>query len=177
MTDQSPDFTDFEPAPSPARHDGWTAERQLDFIEALAETGCVADACRRVGISTTSAYALRRRVDAMAFRQAWEAALEYAIRRLSDAVYSRAIHGVPVPHYYQGEQVGEHRRYDERLAMFLLRYRDPASYGRALDEFVHDYVPEIFSRQLADRLDTLAEEVYGDDGPVDLPPRRNDVAG
>ena len=30
---------------------GWTAERQIAFIEALAETACVEEACRRVGTS------------------------------------------------------------------------------------------------------------------------------
>jgi hypothetical protein len=40
---------------------------------------------------------------------------------------------VPVPIFHNGEQVGERRHYDERLTMFLLRYRDPVRYGRWLD--------------------------------------------
>jgi hypothetical protein len=40
---------------------------------------------------------------------------------------------VPVPHYYKGELVGEHRRYDERLTQFLLRYRDPLRYAKSLE--------------------------------------------
>ena len=39
----------FEPVKLRPRHDGWTAERQYRFIQALAETGCVEEACRRVG--------------------------------------------------------------------------------------------------------------------------------
>ena len=39
-----------------------------------------------------SAYRLRRHFDAQGFRLAWDAAFDYAIRRLSDAVMSRAIH-------------------------------------------------------------------------------------
>jgi hypothetical protein len=77
----------FAPVRVRRRHDGWTPERQTQFIEALAECGCVADACRRVGMSSESAYALRRHYDAQAFRLAWDAALDYAIRRLSDAAF------------------------------------------------------------------------------------------
>ena len=50
----------FEPAKLRPRHDGWTAEKQILFIEALAASKCVDEACRRVGMSDTSAHALRR---------------------------------------------------------------------------------------------------------------------
>ncbi len=120
---------DFVPASPRERHDGWTPEKQVAFIDALAETGCVTEACERVGQSPSTAYRLRRRVDAYSFRAAWDAALDYAIRRLSDAAFSRALNGVARPVFFQGEQVGERRYYDERLTMFLLRYRDPDTYG------------------------------------------------
>ena len=128
---------DFEPAHPRPRFDGWTPSRQVRFIEALAESGCVAAACRAVGMAERSAYALRARADAVSFRNAWDAALDYAVRRLSDAVLSRAINGVAVPVFFQGEQVGEKRYYDERLAMFVLRYRDPLHYGKWLDRREH----------------------------------------
>ena len=86
---------EFEPVRTRVRWDGWTAERQSDFIQALAESGCVAEACRAVGMSERAAYALRARADAVSFRNAWDSALDFAIRRLSDAVLSRAINGVP----------------------------------------------------------------------------------
>ncbi len=127
-----PDYDppEFEPVIRRSRHDGWSAERQVAFIQALAECGCVADACARVGMSTTSAYGLRARLDAQSFRYAWDAAVDHAVNRLSDAALSRAIHGVSRPVFYQGEQVGERRYYDERLTQFLLRYRDRSRYGR-----------------------------------------------
>lgn len=119
----------FIPASPRDRRDGWTPEKQVAFIEALAECACVTEACERVGLSPSTAYRLRRRVDAYSFRAAWDAALDYAVRRLSDAAFSRALHGVSRPVFFQGEQVGERRYYDERLTMFLLRYRDPDTYG------------------------------------------------
>ncbi|HEY6815629.1 MAG TPA: hypothetical protein VI168_08835 [Croceibacterium sp.] len=127
---EPPEFTPAYPRP---RHDGWTPERQVAFIEALAESACVTDACRAVGMSERSAYALRARADAISFRNAWETALDYGVRRLSDAVVARAIHGVAVPVFYRGEQIGEKRQFNERLAMFVLRYRDPLRYGKWLD--------------------------------------------
>lgn len=133
------------------RHDSWTPECQADFTEALAESGCVEEACGRVGMSGQSAYALRRRIDAVGFRPAWDAALDYAIRRLSDAVFVRALHGVARPIFYRGEQVGERRQYDERLAMFLLRYRDPVRYGAELDDTVAERHPEGAARTLTIR--------------------------
>lgn len=120
----------FHPIPLRERHDGWTADRQIAFIDALAATGCVADAARTVGMSVRSAYRLRAHPEAGSFRLAWDNALEVAIQQLEDAVVSRAIKGVAIPHYFQGKKVGEHRRYDERLAQFLLRTRKPAFYGR-----------------------------------------------
>jgi len=119
----------FEPVPTRPRLDGWTPRRQADFIQALAESACVSEACRAVGMSERSAYALRARADAISFRNAWDAALDYAIRRLSDAVLSRAINGVAIPVFFHGEQIGEKRFYNDRLAMFLLRRRDPVRYG------------------------------------------------
>jgi hypothetical protein len=121
----------FDPVPVQPRRDGWTPERQRGFIEALAATACVEDAARAVGMSATSAYNLVARPDAIAFRNAWDAALNFAAGHLKAAVFARAIHGVPVPHYYKGELVGEHRKYNDRLAMFVMNH-----YGMGDDEEV-----------------------------------------
>lgn len=67
---------------------------------------------------------------------------------LGRGLYSRAIHGVPVPHYYKGEIVGEHRRYDESLTRFLLRYRDPLRYSKSLDKNEYDGHDELFAIRL-----------------------------
>lgn len=119
----------FAPAVLRARHDGWTPERQVGFIEALAESACVVQAAAAVGLSATAAYNLRRRPEAQAFRLAWDAALDMGVRRLADAALSRAVHGVARPVFYQGEQIGERRYYDERLTQFILRRRDPVRFG------------------------------------------------
>lgn len=127
---EPPAFSDYVPVALRARHNGWTPDRQLDFIEALAASGCVTEAAKAVGLSTAAAYKLRARPDAQAFRLAWDAAVDFAMARLVDAALGRAIHGVPVPIFHQGEQVGERREFDERLAMFLMAAHAPDRFGR-----------------------------------------------
>ena len=65
----------FHPVPVAPRRDGWTPQRQADFIGWLAQTRCVAEAARRVGMDKTSAYRLRRRPGAAGFANAWDVAL------------------------------------------------------------------------------------------------------
>ena len=60
----------FHPLPC-ARHDGWTAARQADFIGMLVET-------RSVAMGRESAYRLRRRAGAAGFAAAWDTALGVA---------------------------------------------------------------------------------------------------
>jgi hypothetical protein len=83
----------FTPVPVKARHDGWTPARQRAFIEALAATRCVVRACKAVGMSTVTAYALRKRAGAQSFAAAWDTALAF----------------VPGP-----DRTGRRRRNDER---------------------------------------------------------------
>ena len=165
---------DFEPATPRYRHDGWTPERQIAFIEALAECGCVDAACRSVGMGTSSAYQLRNRLGSKSFRQAWDAALDMAVERLSSAAFSRAIHGVTTPIFFKGEQIGERRRYDERLTQFLLRYRDPVRYGAWLDDCEARRHPEAPAVAFAEMLDRVAVDAYARDAG-ERPPRHPDV--
>jgi hypothetical protein len=119
----------FEPVPMRPRRDGWTAGRQEAFLKALAGCGCVAHAARSVGMSRQSAHDLYNHPAAAVFRRCWDAALDCSISLVEDGMWSRAINGVARPIFYQGEQVGEWRYHDERLAMFLLRFRRPHRFG------------------------------------------------
>jgi hypothetical protein len=115
------------------RHDGWTVQRQEAFLKALANCGCVAHAAHAVGMSRQSAHNLYNRPSAEGFRRAWDAALDCSLRLVEDGMFSRAVNGVPRPIFYQGEQVGEYRHFDERLGMFLLRTRRPHRYAMKFD--------------------------------------------
>ena len=126
-------FPQFTPVALRARHDGWTAQRQRRFIEALAQTGCVAEAARAAQMSLDACYKLRRRPNAQEFRRAWEQALDLACELLEDLAMTRAIEGTEQPVYYFGEQFGMRRVYNDRLVMFLLR-------NRRADRFAADSV-------------------------------------
>lgn len=125
-TESVPDFT---PVPRRERHDGWTPERQREFIAALAELGSVSGACRRVAMAVFGAYALRRAAGAESFRAAWKQALDMGAQRLADIAMDRAIEGVPIPIMYHGEQVAERRHYNDRLLTFMLQHHQPETYG------------------------------------------------
>ena len=149
---------DFDPVPLRYRRDGWTPDRQVGFIRALAESGCVAEACRRLGLSAESAYELARRPDAQSFRIAWDIAMDNAVRRVGDGAFSRAINGTEIPHFYKGELVGTHRRYDERLTMFILRTRDPDRFGRRAETAERIHTREGRALDLADFLHLVKKD-------------------
>lgn len=135
----------------------------MAFIGALAATGCVEEAARHVGMSSRSARELRNRRDADSLRTAWDASVAVGIGRLAEAAMSRAIHGVPQPIFYKGEQVGEHRRYDERLTTFLLRCHAPHRYGAWRDKaVVQQGHPDRLAMLLQEALKRLAVDCVAD---------------
>lgn len=124
MTDQ---LTPFAPVPTTrARHDGWTPQRQRDFIAALAQIGVVGAAARSVGMSPKSAYALRKRAgEDSELAAAWDQALEMGRGNALDTAISRALQGERVPVFYGGRQIGEHVRYNDGLLIASLRALRP----------------------------------------------------
>ncbi|ABC63541.1 hypothetical protein [Erythrobacter litoralis] len=119
----------FDPVPIKPRSDGWTPERQRDFIAALADTGSVEAACKAVNMSTVGAYRIRRLPEGASFRAAWDAALECGVQRLEDVAMDRALNGVEETLHYHGQEVGKRRKYNDRLLMFMLRNRAPERYA------------------------------------------------
>ena len=120
----------FTPVPRQCqRHDGWTPERQRGFIAALADTGSVKAAARRVNMTPEGAYLLRRHPDAAEFRKAWEAALALGVQQLADIALERALHGQEVPVYSYGKLIGSRIVHNDRLLMFMLRNRAPTRFA------------------------------------------------
>jgi hypothetical protein len=154
------------------RSDGWTAERQRRFIEALAETGCVSEACAEVGITARSAYRLRQHPQAEAFRKAWDHAQSLAATRLTAIAWERAIHGASERLYKDGELIAERRKPSDRLLMWLLTHHNPTVYGWAAKPpgtapDMTFFVVEHARRELPPLLDQL-----GDVAPADCPAER-----
>ncbi|HYG31326.1 MAG TPA: hypothetical protein VD887_14055 [Allosphingosinicella sp.] len=117
------------------RHDGWTPTRMVHFLEVLAATGCVADACKSVGMSVSAAYALRDRREGRAWGIAWQAVLrERARNRLSDENLGRAMNGCVEQIVKDGVVVAERRRHDNRLSMAVLTRLDQLAERSDSDE-------------------------------------------
>lgn len=117
---------DWVPVLKKRRKDGWSPDKQRAFIEALADTGSVATAAQRVGMSESSAYRLRRAPGAEAFDRAWSAAIDAASKKLLDAAFERALVGTDEPVFDRdGNRVGRRLRQSDRLLMFLLRAYGP----------------------------------------------------
>ena len=160
--ESAPSTPEFEPVNLRYRHDGLTPARQVAVVRALAECGCVREACARVGVSAEAVYRLRRRPDAQSFRCAMDMALDGAVERIEDGAFSRAINGTEIPHYYRGELVGTHRRHDERLTMFILRYRKPSRYGKYVDRQDHAPHTERAALGMAEMLAWVASDAHRD---------------
>lgn len=121
----------FTPVPTAPRHDGWTPARQRAFIDALGLCGMVAAAAREVGMTPKSAYRLRQRAGAESFAAAWDVAVGQGRAVATDAAITRAIEGVAEPVFRGGLQVGERRRYNDRLLIAVLRQWKPATDAHA----------------------------------------------
>jgi hypothetical protein len=122
---------DFAPVPRKSpRHDGWTPARQKAFIEALADTGCVAIAARMVNMSQASVYQLRRQPGAESFRAAMEAAQTLGLQPVKDEAFDRAMNGQLVPVFVAGKLMGFRRKKNDRLLMFILRHYGQDAQGR-----------------------------------------------
>ncbi|VWX56117.1 conserved hypothetical protein [Sphingorhabdus sp. 109] len=109
-------------SPRKPRHDGWTEARKKTFLAVLRESGCVADACRVAGISTTSAYRLRRRDPAMA--ELWDAALADGLRGLVAVAHEHATIGKETVIYRGGAEVERRVAPSDSLMALLIKRGD-----------------------------------------------------
>src|SRR4051794_24890282 len=125
----APEPPRFTPAPTRKRHAGWTAERQRKFIQHLALTGNVGEACAVVSVASSSAYRLRNKAGAESFARAWDAALRLCATRLTAIACDRAVNGRVERLYKDGELVMERRMPSDYLLTWLLSRLDPLQFG------------------------------------------------
>ena len=113
----------------------WTAERQQQFLQYLAETGNVSRSVKLIGTSPARVYALRQ--NDPAFREAWEEAEEIAADRLEQEAWRRAVEGFEEPVVSAGKLVRDEdgnavmiRRYSDVLLIRLLQAHRPQKFDR-----------------------------------------------
>lgn len=127
-------------APVPLRHrgDGWTPLRQAAFLGALAETGCVRTAARRVGLSRETAYRLRKRPGAGSFAAAWDKVLGResgpARKVTPDELRQRALFGLLKPRMYGGRHVSTVRKADNSALLRFLAQIARSNFSEEPDE-------------------------------------------
>lgn len=130
MPEADDPLLDFVPAPhSHPRRNSITADRQREFVAALAATGVVLQAAAHIGASPEALYALRHKPGAEGFAAAWDEAAERGFTRVEDSAVQRAIQGETRLVVSAGKLLGYERRHNESLVMFLLRNRRPDRYG------------------------------------------------
>lgn len=111
------------------RHDGFTPARQKAFLETLGQTGCVRDACRVAGISSTTAYRARGRLGE-GFARQWDAALAMASSSLEVLAWERAVIGIEEPVVSAGKLVCTRMKRSDSLFRMLLQASNAEKFGR-----------------------------------------------
>lgn len=126
----------FHPVLLRARSDGWSVDRQCEFLAQLYLTGSVGAAAGAVGMSRNSAYRLRARPEAADFAFAWDSVLAVPStgrlsrpkpewRKVTNAeLYRRMRTGLVQPVIYRGKVGHIRRKADDCALLRLLRRLD-----------------------------------------------------
>jgi len=110
--------------PAEARYDGWTPDKQTMFLRTISEGHSITYACRVVGMSTQSAYALRRAARGAGFALGWQGALILGRERLADEMLDRVLNGVVETITHPDGRITERHRHDNRLGAAMLARMD-----------------------------------------------------
>ena len=99
---------------------------KLKFLEALAKDGVVYKACKKAGISVTSAYEHRDMDEA--FAEGWLNALDVSNEKLMAEARRRAL-GFRKSVYFKGKKVGSVKQYSDMLLALLLKAAYPDTFA------------------------------------------------
>ena len=110
------------------RRDGWTPEVQRRFLEALALTGSPSQAAAAADRSLQSAYKLRVRPGATAFREGWAAAIAMCMLQVRDQAVDRAFDGHVEPILKHGRKIGARQVFTSGMLLSLMRLYDAPAY-------------------------------------------------
>lgn len=172
-----PDAYQWIPVLRRPRSDGWTPQRQTEFIAALADCGVVEEAAKAVDMSPKSCYRLRRAPGAGNFAAAWDAAIYNASKRLLDVAFDRALNGSEEPVYdKEGSRVGRRMKTNDRLLMFLLRAYMPDRFRSSdVDPHLIDHNPPLALAPVSEALARLEPAMPDEPALLMAPDRRADA--
>ena len=136
----------------------WTPELERSFVEALADTGSVTEACKFVSMSRRAAYDQKRRGSGLAFRIGWDAAVLLARDVVADELLDRALAG-QWTETIKDPETGKTQRFaqDRRLGLALLSRLDRMCDVQATEGTVH-MAAQIVSQDFEAFLDLMMED-------------------
>lgn len=107
----------------------------VEFCEILQQTGNITTACAQIRkhypkMGLSSRIIEDYRVLIPTFSDQIDFALEMFNAKLEEAAVERAVEGVDEPIYYQGEHVGDKKKYSDDLLKFLMQANNPEKYGK-----------------------------------------------
>lgn len=130
---------EFDPVPRKnTRHDGWSAENQRIFIDALAAGASITRATAAAGRSLSSVYKLKSAPGAASFLAAWDMAIKRSAATVRDVYFDQCVNGVPEEVWHAGKKVGVRRRFDHRSMRWVMRHHMPETYGAGYRGLAHD---------------------------------------
>ncbi len=124
-----PPALEFDPVILRGGENSATPMKQRVFIRVLAETGRVRLAAKAAGKLEGSFYHLRCHEKGASFAAAWLRALDFGTPRVLDILVDQAINGVPEYIYKDGELIGERRKFNHGLMMWLVAHNMPEKFG------------------------------------------------
>ena len=116
------------PSTGRTRHDAFTDFRKKKFLEVLSKTGCLLDACRALGVSSTTVY--NHQNSDPEFRHHCELALHMSNTTAELMAWERGVVGVEEEVVRYNQVVTVRKRSDSILRM-LLQGSNPKKYGLA----------------------------------------------
>jgi hypothetical protein len=109
------------------RHDAFTGLRKQAYLKALGKAGCIADACRMTGVSSTTVY--KHQSSDPEFARNCRLALGMASVPIELTAYERAVVGVEEDVIRGGKVVGTRIRRSDYMLRILLQASNPKKYG------------------------------------------------
>jgi hypothetical protein len=141
----------------------FTLDLRVAFLEALAVSGSVRSAARRVKVSHQCVYRARRS-DA-AFGRAWDAALVVARAQAEAKLADCAMEGFEEEVWYHGELVGTRTRFSERLLLAHLGRLDRMRTDTRIEALAEDFDAMLARMRAGEAIDVEVADENSADTP------------
>ncbi len=141
----------------------FTLDLRVAFLEALAVSGSVRSAARRVKVSHQCVYRARR--SEAAFGRAWDAALVVARAQAEAKLADCAMEGFEEEVWYHGELVGTRTRFSERLLLAHLGRLDRMRTDARIEALAEDFDAMLARMRAGGAIDVAVADENSADAP------------